>query len=398
MRPVIFFLFAGMPNIELLGRCLECVIGKRSSKYCRVLKSHTQPKAAPCWKCYKEGNNNSKCRQELHHLDPNGTKTLLVYSILSGENTILSLPKSCQELESLGITVPVDDTTDLSSVKYATGYLLEYSATKFGEWYGKYCKQSDTKYSVHTGKQANTKSEHGTLHIDGKYEAYMVKWSKSYNCFRGGKGRLKAEIENPLKRRNAPGSRCCTCPAVIRTRLLVIGDDTEILEVNVPLSSAHENHTPTSITDQLCNKPLPEIENKIKSLVNDVRLTPISLKMAIQDWVRKELIPQHLNDGILERPPQPFNRSYFPTNKDLRNIAHEAIVKRRCSLFDQEALVMLLKEQAQSNGLLYFFQKYSSKELKQENMQENKESMELEQENTESKEMEQENKEARYES
>ena len=100
-----------------------------------------------------------------------------------------------------------------------------------------------------------------------------------------------------------------------------------------------------------------------ESLVNDVRLTPISLKMSIQDWVNKTLIPCHLTSGILEQPPQPFNRSYFPTNKDLRNMAHRAIVK---TLFGQEAVEMLLKEQAGTCELRYFFQKYSSKDLKQE--------------------------------
>lgn len=287
--------YPGM-TIELLERCLDCVIGKRSAKYCRTQKSHTQPKAYPCLKCYIDGKCTSKCRQELRHLHPNGVKTVSVYSS-SSENVhgCLSLPRSYQELASLYVTLSVDtDVADISTVKYATGYLTDYSAAKFDGWFDRYCKQSNTRFSVHTGKQDNTKSEHGTLCINGKYETYMVKWSKTYNCFRGGKGRLKAEVKDPLKRRNAPGSRCCECPAVIRTRLLLLTSNIEILEVQVPLPSAHQNHTPTSIPDQLCNKPLPEIESKIESLINDVRLTPVSLKMAIQDWVKKELIPQHL--------------------------------------------------------------------------------------------------------
>ena len=75
-------------------------------------------------------------------------------------------------------------------------------------------------------------------------------------------------------------------------------------------------------------------------------------KLTIQYWVKNELIPQHLHEGILEQPLQPFSCSYFPTNKDLRNMAHHATMKRRHSLFDKEALEVLLKEQAQSKGQL----------------------------------------------
>ena len=141
-----------MTNIELLGRCLECVVGKRSAKYCRVEKSHTQPKVSSCLKCYNEGYSTSKCRQELGHSNPNGTIAVPVYGSSSDEG-ILSLPRSCQEFSSWSITVPVNsDVIKYDDVKYATGYLLEYSAEKFELWYEKYCKQSSTRYSICTGK------------------------------------------------------------------------------------------------------------------------------------------------------------------------------------------------------------------------------------------------------
>lgn len=44
-------------------------------------------------------------------------------------------------------------------------------------------------------------------------------------------------------------------------------------------------------------------------------------------------------------------------------------MKRRHSLFDQEALEMLLKEKAKSDGLKYFFQKYRYSVQKQEGIQ-----------------------------
>ena len=301
-----------MTSIKLLGRCLECVVGKRSVKHCRIQKAHTQPKVSPCLKCYNQGYSTSKCRQELHHLDSNGIITLPVYSITPDKSiqSIVSLPQSCQELDSWNISVSVDtDVSSLSNVKYATGYLLEYSEAKFESWYNRYCRQTNTRYSIPTGKQGNTKLEHGTLYINGDYKGYMVKWSKSYKCFRAGKGRLKQEINDSLKRRNAPGSHCCACPAVIRTRLLIL-DNNKILEIQVPLSSAHENHTPTSIPDQLCNRPLPEIESKIESLINDVRLTPVSLKLAIQDWVKMNLFHNISMKEYLNSHP---NHSIVPT-------------------------------------------------------------------------------------
>ena len=94
----------------------------------------------------------------------------------------------------------------------------------------------------------------------------------------------------------------------------------------------HKNHDPLSITDQLCYRPHPEIEKKVEELVSDTRLTALSLKLVVDNWVTKVLIPK---EGIIKEVPQPFNRAYFPTKKDLRNMSHKAIVKRRNSLFDQ---------------------------------------------------------------
>ena len=93
----------------------------------------------------------------------------------------------------------------------------------------------------------------------------------------------------------------------------------------------------------------------MEELVSDTRLTALSLKLVVDNWVTKVLIPGQMKEGIIKEVPQPFNRAYFPTKKDLRNMSHKAIVKRRNSLFDQEVLDKLLKDKAKSNGLLYSF-------------------------------------------
>ena len=128
------------------------------------------------------------------------------------------------------------------------------------------------------------------------------------------------------------------------------------------MQNAHKEHDPLSITDQLCNKPVVEAESKIEELVRDIRLNLVSLKLVMYDWVTKILIPKQIQEGILTEPPKPFNRTYFPTKKDLHNVAHRAIVKRRDSLFDRkqkDALNKILKEKTESDGLLYSLQKYS---------------------------------------
>ena len=315
----------------------------------------------------------TKCRVELQHQDPNGTKRISIGTTCSEHEvaySILNLPQCCLKLEDLHITVPVNvSTLDLSSctkLSHATGFMLEYSETKWDNWFSSYCQHSNTRYSIHTGNQINKKQEHGTIHLYEENFTFKIEWSRMYNCFRAGKGRLKSENSNPFKRRNAPGSHCCECPASVNCCLLLLSNHCHILEMQLPLHSVHKNHDPLSIADQLCNRPHPEIEKKVEELVSDTRLSALSLKLVIDNWVAKVLIPKQLEEGIIEEVPQPFNRAYFPTKKDLCNMSHKAIVKRRNSLFDQDVLNKLLKDKAKSSGLLYLFQKYSQTEIEKE--------------------------------
>jgi len=311
---------------------------------------------------------------ELQHLDPNGSKMILVGSC-DGEHVIscasLGLPSSCLQLESLHIIAPIDMPTQLNTLRSeyvtsATGFLMEYTDSKWEEWLDRFCQQSSTRFSVHTGKQINTKQQHGMIQVQGECYYFKVEWSQIYNCIRAGKARLKPEVNDPLKRRSAPGSRCCECPAAIYCRLLTLSTQQQILEIQLPMQNAHKNHDPLSITDQLCKKPVEEIEEKIEELVRDTRLNLVSLKLVVHDWVTKTLISKQLQVGILNELPSPYDRAYFPTKKDLRNVAHCAIVKRRNSLFDQDSLNKILKEQAECSGLHYSLQQYSQSGLKTE--------------------------------
>ena len=82
-----------------------------------------------------------------------------------------------------------------------------------------------------------------------------VSLSHTYCCFRSVKPHLKPEVKNPLKRCS---SRQCGCPAEICTKL--------ITKSGLSLPSLqfyfHKGHDPASVTDKLCHRMLPEVEEK----------------------------------------------------------------------------------------------------------------------------------------
>ena len=51
------------------------------------------------------------------------------------------------------------------------------------------------------------------IQVQGECYNFKIEWSQMYNYSRAGKGQLKPEVNDLLKRRSAPGSRCCESPA-----------------------------------------------------------------------------------------------------------------------------------------------------------------------------------------
>ena len=83
--------------------------------------------------------------------------------------------------------------------------------------------------------------------------------------------------------------------------------------------------------------------------------------LAVKEWVNQELIPRHIEQGILTNRPTDFDRRYFPTVEDFRNMTRHtpAVNKIRNNMLDQDALETLLKqEKKQSSGFLYHLRKY----------------------------------------
>ena len=138
--------------------------------------------------------------------------------------------------------------------------------------------------------------------------------------------------------------------------------------INFPLPSAHSGHTPTSLADLHSHKPVPEIIAQVESLVCNSHLSQVSLMLALKEWVNQELIPDHLRQGLLSDRPSEYDRRYYPTVEDLRNMKKWVIGKIRNNMFDQDALENLLNREREHNmGFQYFLRKY---EMVEENMKE----------------------------
>ena len=90
--------------------------------------------------------------------------------------------------------------------------------------------------------------------------------------------------------------------------------------------------------------------------------------LALKEWVNQELIPDHLRQGLLSDRPSEYDRRYYPTVEDLRNMKKWVIGKIRNNMFDQDALENLLNREREHNmGFQYFLRKY---EMVEENMKE----------------------------
>ena len=92
---------------------------------------------------------------------------------------------------------------------------------------------------------------------------------------------------------------------------------------------------PLSVTDQMCLKPLPELENKLLELVQESLLSQRALRMSLKTWVEGELIPKHLQDGVIDEQPSLYNRVYYPNAEDIRVTVKKAVAQEHNSMFDQ---------------------------------------------------------------
>lgn len=353
-------------NIEILGRCNACFKAKKSTKYCRITRKHQGEKAAPCSSCFEQGFPVSLCRLTHNHCGP-GVHWLTATVNEKREN----LPQCCFELQCVTFTtsetnIAIDPTATLAYLgpqtpqDYAHGFFTQYSIDKWKEWQKSFGLQTGTVLKLCTGSNSNKETNSGVLKRGSQVIPYTVSWRQQYTCFRGGRSRYKPNKEGK-KPRNAPGSRLTKCTATLNVRLLKLECGEQLLAVTFPLPSAHSGHSLKSLADLHSYKPLPEIITRVESLVCNSHLSQISLMLALKEWVNKELIPDHLNQGQLMNKPSEYDRRYYPTVQDLRNMTKSVINKVRNNMFDQDALENFLKhESEQHQGFRYFLRKYKT--------------------------------------
>lgn len=352
-----------LAEVEVLGRCITCYRQKLSSHQCRVTRGHEDKKASICQLCYEVNPLSSvtMCRQTLKHQGHNALQAVEM-KVPCNE-----LPACASELLGLTVERHVHDERDDEEenenyhvpYKYAVGYMTPYSNKAWEAWLQKFSLQTHTSFKVRNGRQTNAQSrEKGAIRFQDETRSYTTEWVQPYRCMRGGKPRHKA-LSLTQRHRTCPGSKLLGCTAHIQTRLLKVENGGDVLEIKLPLMSAHlPVHNPQEGFEQLAFKPLKEIEDKVTELVQQCYLRRKSLKAALTAWVEKELIPQHLAAGVLTSQPSVYNRTYYPTNEDLRTLTRKALVHERGSAWDQPAVQALLEEEEKRSGTRFYFQQY----------------------------------------
>ena len=248
--------------------------------------------------CYHAHLPTVTCRMELKHLGCSVTiKETKINSARDEERNSVAnmcrengLPECCTELVSLTFCHTSPQVPDKQEVMqdYATGYILEFTDDRFSKWMQMFESQTQTEYGIQRGSYQNRDCANGLLKWKGKMMKYNTKWSQVYQCKRGGKGKIRPETLEG--KRNTPVSTKLGCTASLRACLLST-EKGEILEVTVPRYSAHCGHDVGSLPDLLTHKPLPEIEKKVEKLVRHSRLSHTSLHLALNHWIKNELIP-----------------------------------------------------------------------------------------------------------
>ena len=263
----------------ILGRCISCFTGKRGAEYCRIVKGHTDDRASVCAECQSKGATVTRCRQELSHKESNVAN--LCRCIPTDD-----IPPCCMELLSPKVEYySSGDNKGKPTTNSVIGYMAPYTEELWKSWMKQFTLQTECQFTICTGVQENqnTSRESGVIKFQQSVHSYKSVWTHTYVCLRGGKGRLKS-LKLSKKNRRAIGTRRLGCEAAICLRLLKMSNGTEILEIKIPMNSAH-SHDVSSIADQICLKPLQQIEAKVSELVQDSLLNQRALRMALKTWI-----------------------------------------------------------------------------------------------------------------
>ena len=111
-------------------------------------------------------------------------------------------------------------------------------------------------------------------------------------------------------------------------------EETKKIMLRLPLHGAHTNHTVTK-ESAFANSMHSLLRNKIKEHVKMGITSVPYLKRVLKAFVESEM-----NQDV---KPSKNDRSYFPTNRDIRNVVHAALVKGQYSGLDQENLAKMIE-------------------------------------------------------
>ena len=127
--------------------------------------------------------------------------------------------------------------------------------------------------------------------------------------------------------------------------------------VKLPLSNAHTNHV---ITKDGASRMHKQLREKIREQVSMGITSVPYLKRVLKSFVEKEMIMNY-GDCV---SPSTHDRRYFPTNKDIRNCIHSALVKGRYSGLDQENVYQKLEDWKEERpDDKFFYRKCSGEEV-----------------------------------
>ena len=148
-------------SVVVLDRCANCVTTKRSAQYCRVVVSHTAPRAQPCQECQLSQLSVAECRVRQQHKGPSAEIKHVDDLAAHG------LPQCCTQLTTLTISQHQNQP-----LMY-TGYMRDYNQTKWAKWLESFALQTNFKFVANRGELSRGgTAKSGLLKIDGIMERY----------------------------------------------------------------------------------------------------------------------------------------------------------------------------------------------------------------------------------
>ena len=159
------------------------------------------------------------------------------------------LPECCLEVQGLQMKCYSSRPGEMNE-PYVTGYMVPYSDRNWEDWFQQFTLQTGREYTICSGKQSNTQSrEIGVMKMEGKLFTYTSAWSHANSCLHGGTGWFKSLCLGKINR-SSLGTRWFGCKANLRVWLLNVSNGVQVLEIQIPMMSAHLHTThPWSLTN-----------------------------------------------------------------------------------------------------------------------------------------------------